>query len=205
MPIGRHGARGAPQQPISTQYEGGMDQPANGDWIPFVFWVIGPDLTTIVSPPLYMRVNPSGFSTQMSKVVDSFNTKGAWIEQSWGESLQIFQIESGTGAFVSVEHGLVSAHSFKNESTPLRHKTLSNFQFKRLLDLYRNNGLIRDENGSVYMAGRIRVAFDQGIYDGFFNEFTWTEDASRPYMFTFTISFQVEEIVIQTVYTNGQA
>jgi len=197
--IGKNLARGSPTPPLSTRYEGGLQDQRLGDWVPIVFWLIGPDLSTEVSPALFLRVNPDRMVLSYSKVVNTIETRGAHIEQYWGESLDQITIDSSTGPFVTTRKGLSCAVIPEGSTTPMRHVSISYSQYTDLVALYGNNGQVYGSDGSVVLSGRVRMAFDNSIYDGHFTNFNTQELATGPFMFTYSFTFKVEEVVVNMV------
>lgn len=175
----------------------------SGDWLPFVFWVIGPNLTDAVSPPLFLRVNPNEFELFYSKAKDTFQTRGGFVEQVWGEQLEQITIASSTGSFISVEGGLSAGLVTAEKQQPKRHRTIAYQQYKGLVDMYRNNGAVYGDDGSVLLNGRIRLAFDNGIYDGYFVDFTEDDNVDDPYQIRFTLNFKVERTVLNVITTTA--
>ena len=76
-----------------------------------------------------------------------------------------------------------------------RRNSASYIQFLRIVDIFRSNGCLFDENGLVATRNYIWLSFGSTAYRGLFESLDITEDASNPYRFLYTITFKAEETV----------
>jgi len=143
---------------------------------------------TVELPTLYMDINPATFDQSFKKKINRYQTFSAFIEEFWGEELDVINCSGSTGGFLLFED------STQSGLTALaRNYTPAYAKFKDLLDLYRNNGNIYDEDGVVIKKGNIIMNFDVSRYIGHFQSFNYTEDANIPFRFTFDFIFNVEQ------------
>lgn len=140
--------------------------------------------SSILLPPLYFQINPQTFNIAYAKKIHRYQTFSAYVEEYWGDELDTISCEGSTGAFISKDFGL---------DTIGRAKTEPYFKFQDVLDVYRNNGNVYDNRGRVIRKGKIVVFFDPGTYYGFFENFSYTENASSPFRFTFNFTFKVQK------------
>lgn len=159
---------------------------------PVVFDILGPDWSTSILPQgmrMVLHVNPSSMSIQYNRQVDRIQTRGGFVEQHWGDSTQEISFEQATGGFMRLYTGL------SNITNPAyggsRRETLAYDKYLDLLALFHSNGSVYDSRGNVVMQGILKCTFDGGVYLGWFNSFSVTESADKPYQFTLSSSFTV--------------
>lgn len=139
---------------------------------------------TILLPPLYMQINPTNFQQSFSKKIHRYQTFAAQIEEHYGDELDTITCSASTGGFILEDFGITTVN---------RSLTKPYFKFQDVLDVYRNNGAIYDSLGQIIKRGRVVLYFDPGTYFGYFDSFSYQEDASTPFRFTFDFSFKVEK------------
>lgn len=81
-----------------------------------------------------------------------------------------------------------------------RRETIAYDKFLDLLALFHSNGGIYDAAGNVALQGCVKVTFDEGVYLGWLNQFTVTENADQPFSFKVSFEFTVqrEEMTFRT-------
>ena len=137
-------------------------------------------------PMLLLTVNPGTFDMSFSKIINRGITRGGYFEEHWGDSLDTISASGSSAAFILPEVGL---------SVKFRRETESYRNFMDLIDVYRDNGMIYDDDGVVQTVGKLRLFFDLGIYAGHFESFTHNEEAERPYRFEYNFVFKVDRTV----------
>jgi hypothetical protein len=168
------------QRSIPSAFSG----PSDARRLPVLFQVISPDFSTALLPEaMVLHINPTSMSLSYSKVIERFQTRGGFQEQHFGEQLTDMSCEVSSGAFINVDTGLAVSS---------RQDTIAYEKFQHLVELFQNNGLVTDQNGTAQYRGRIRITFDGGVYDGSFRSLTINESASNPFMFTCDFAFRVE-------------
>ena len=164
---------------------------------PVVFDIMAPDGETSLLPDetkLVLHVNPSTMSIKYERVVERMQTKSGYVEQHFGDGTQGIDFEMATGGFMRLYSGLSNVTSPEmTEGT--RRETLAYDSYLNILALFHNNASVYDINGQVALQGRIKVSFDGGVYYGWFNTFQVQESADKPYQFTLSASFEVDEEV----------
>jgi hypothetical protein len=166
---------------IPSAFSGPNDQRR----IPMLFQILSPDYATLLLPEaMLLHVNPTTLSLSYAKVKDAFQTLGGWHEQHFGDQLTDVSCDVTSGAFINVDTGLAVAS---------RRETIAYEKFYQLVDLFHNNGLVYDSDGTVQYRGRIRLTFEGGVYDGSFRSLTINESASNPFQLTCDFAFRVEK------------
>jgi len=145
---------------------------------------------TATLPALTMDINPSTMTQTFTKKINRYPTFTAFVEEFWGEELDNVACSGSTGGFMLFEQGGGLTSFYRN-------RTQAYLKFKQLLDLYRNNGNIYDNTGAVIKKGSIILDFDTNKYSGFFENFSYNEDANSPFRFTFDFSFNVLESLLK--------
>ena len=94
-----------------------------------------------------------------------------------------------TGGFMRVGSGLSNITG--GDAT--RRDTIAYDKFLDLLALFHNNGAVYDSTGKIAFQGKIKITFDGGSWTGWFQNFSVTEDAEKPYLFTLSANFIVDD------------
>lgn len=170
---------------------------------PVVFDILGPDWTTSILPDgfrLVLHVNPQSMSFKYNRQVERIQTWGGWVEQHWGDAVNDISFENASGGFMRLYSGLSNTTNPSFGGT--RRETIAYDKYLDMLALFKNNGSVYDINGVIVLQGIIKIMFDGGIYLGWFNDFSVTESAEKPYQFTMTSTFTVhkEEMTWRTQY-----
>jgi len=146
-------------------------------------------------PSLTMLVNPSNLDIAYSPLITETRTLGGFVHEFWGEQLTSLTASGKTAMFLD-ENGLTNKNSRSTES----------FQyFMSLLNIYKNNGKgyfsANDKSTQaiynptkIASLGIISMFFDKKQYDGYFESFTYTEDASMPFNLEYSFTFKALKI-----------
>jgi hypothetical protein len=174
---------------------------------PLVFDVLGPDWATSVMPDgvrLVLHCNPSSLKVNRQRQVERIQTLGGFVEQHWGDSVVDVTADGTTGGFVRAYSGLSNTTAFDSVGGS-RRETIAYDKFLDLLALYHSNGAIYDAAGNIALQGCIKLTFDEGVYFGWFNQFTVNENAEKPYQFTYSFQFTVqrEDVTFRTTVSTG--
>lgn len=178
---------------IPSAFNSYEDGSLNQNRTPVVFDVLGPDWSTSVLPDgvrLVLHCNPSSLRVNRQRQVERIQTLGGFVEQHWGDSVISLSAEGSTGAFVRAYTGLSNVTSF-DAAGGSRRETIAYDKFLDLLALFHSNGAIYDASGNVALQGCVKITFDEGVYLGWFNQFTVTENAERPFVFNVSFDFTV--------------
>ena len=168
-----------------------------GDRILMAFWLMAPGGAMEVTPPLLLSLTPEALEPSYSKYVEVIQTYGGFVEQHWGEHLVSLSCSHSTGAFVNLKTGLANAEIDPDTGRPYRQDALAMDRKDDLIDLYRSNGLVTGEDGHVLLVGRVRMAFDGGIYDGHFSDLNVEETAEQPFSMRVTWTYKIREVIQQ--------
>jgi hypothetical protein len=156
-------------------------------------------------PSLTMLINPANLDTAYSALITETRTLGGFAHEHWGEQLTTLSATGKTAMFVDSEKGLTNKESRSTEAYQY---------FITLLNLYKNNGKIYstvfDTNATkanqtkIVGVSIVIMIFDGRQYEGYFENFTYTEDASQPFSLEYSFTFKVIRILGQlTVTQNG--
>jgi len=165
--------------------------------IPMVFDIKGIDKRPWV-PPLFMLINPRTFEKSSAKIVTTTKTRSGWVEYHWGDELDTLSASAATASFMLPYAGLASGSSkpFINRTS-----TIGYMNFLSIIEIYRSNGLLWDENGVPVRAGSLRVLYDSGYHSGYFEDFIFREVEDTPYRFDVSFTFKVQNTM--TVLSPG--
>jgi|GEM_PF-5218901 len=133
-------------------------------------------------PDLVMRINPDNLSSNYSQLINRKRTLGGFIEEHWGEQLDTLSASGRTGQFFG-DKGLTNVKS---------RATKSYQEFEKLVSMYRNNGTLYDESTGLILAqGFVVMNYDSSIYNGYFENFSITEIADKPFELQYNFTFKV--------------
>ena len=196
-------ARGGIPSAFGSYEDGSLNQ----NRTPLVFDVLGPDWSTSVLPEgvrLVLHVNPTSLKVNRQRQVERIQTLGGFVEQHWGDSTVDINADGTTGGFVRAYSGMSNATAY-GAAGGSRRETIAYDKFLDLLALFHSNGAIYDASGNVALQGCIRMTFDEGVYLGWFGQFTVGESAEKPFQFTISFQFTVqrEETTLRTTVTTG--
>lgn len=167
---------------------------------PVVFDVLASDYQTSLLPDDYklvLHVNPNSMKFSSSKVIQRIQTRGGYVEQHWGEGARTIAFEMATGGFMRLYAGLSNITTgggltnVGSNITSGRRDTIAYDKYLDMLALFHNNGMVYDDKGEIVFNGVIKVTFDEGEYTGWFNDFTVSESAEKPYQFDLSASFTI--------------
>jgi hypothetical protein len=163
-----------------------------------IMWTIRGD-TSI--PSLTMLVNPSNLDISYSPLITETRTLGGFVHEYWGEQLTTLAATGKTAMFVDSEKGITNKESRKSESYQY---------FMTLLNIYKNNGkgynstfdsstpnALRANPTKITSLGIVSMIFDSRQYDGYFESFTYAEDATQPFNLEYSFNFKVMRIIGQ--------
>ena len=163
---------------------------------PFLFQVVSPG----TNQPLYsyllaLHVNPEQLEEHMGASKSVAPTRGGWVEWRWPNELTSLSASNTTGTFYSPASGLSAGSDASQISANARGRqgTMAWERQEDLLDLFHNNGMVYDGNGSPVIRGRIMMIYDRGIYYGYFTTFEVNEDDQHAYSFQLSWEFTVEK------------
>lgn len=198
-----------PDRPIvRSAFNSPQDEFSGQGKKPVVFDILAPDRRTSLlgeNLKMVLHVNPKSMQITYTKVIERQQTLGGFVESHWGEAPSEINFEMATGGFVRLFTGLsnVTGPTPSNEdilpSTSkaigtggTRRDTIAYDKYLDLLALFKNNGAIYDAYGQIALQGQLRVSFDGGAWDGWFETFAVDENADQPYQFNLTATYKVE-------------
>lgn len=142
------------------------------------------------TPPLVLLINPTSFQISYSKIAQyGDRTRKGYIYQYWGEEQPMLSISCKIGAFVagqqaqSVAEALVKGQSVAPSGVQFASKrdSASYQQLMDIMTIYRNGGLIYDTLSgfkNFLMVGAIQIEYDQNVYIGHMNSFSYSYNDS---------------------------
>jgi len=169
---------------------------------PFVFDILGPDLETSILPEslrMVLHAPPQSVSFSYAKQIERIQTRGGFVEQHWGEGARAIDFNMVTGGFMRAYSGLsnITGGPGSFGAGGNRRETIAYDKYLDMLALFHNNGSVYDVTGKIVFQGIIKVTFDGGVFLGWFSSFNVTEDASKPFMFSLTANFVVDQEVLR--------
>lgn len=180
---------------FTGSFPNGPDDEFSGqDKRPVVFDILGPDQETSILPPglrMVLHVNPTTMNIKSNRKVERIQTKGGFVEQHWGDDTDGIDFNAATGGFMRLYTGLTNVTAPQSTGGS-RRETLAYDAYLDALALFHNNGSVYDINGQVALQGIIKVTFDGGVYLGWFNNFSVSETAEKPYMFELTADMTID-------------
>lgn len=145
----------------------------------------GNSLSSVANfPLLLLHVNPDNFSKRYAPIITRGITRGGYVEYHWGDVLDEITASGSTGAFINTNVGLAAGKP--------RRASIAFAKYEDLIAVYRNNGMIYDDNGNIIFSGQIRILFDGNTYNGYFSTFAPVEEASQPFTFQLSWTFKVK-------------
>lgn len=183
---------------------------------PFVFDIVAPDGVTSLLPDdikMTLHTNPKNISFSYEKQHEISSTLSGWVEYYWGDNITTISLEMASGAFIRPYTGLSAVtgpvsipNEFNNSVSNgteqpstigasiggTRRDTITYDKYLDILALFHNNGSVYDQTGRVIVQGKIKMIFDGGVWFGWFQSFSVTDDASSPYNFNVSLAMQVE-------------
>lgn len=185
---------GSTIQPLQGAFKSADDGTNKTGVRPVVFDIIAPDGETSLLPDslkMVLHVNPASMKLAYQKAITRMQMIGGYVEQHWGDAVHEITFEMATGGFMRLYTGLSNITGGGINTGGTRRETIAYDKYLDLLALFHNNGAIYDTNGNVAFQGEIKIIFDGGIYFGWFNNFSVTEEASQPYQFKISTAFTV--------------
>ena len=167
-----------------------------------------------------LHANPKNISFSYEKKHEISPTLSGWVEYYWGDNPTTISLEASSGAFIRPYTGLSAVTGSvtipPNSETSInltdefmgppplkettigasiggtRRDTITYYKYLDLLALFHNNGSIYDQTGRVIVQGKIKMIFDGGVWFGWFQSFSVTDDANTPYSFNVSLAMQIE-------------
>ena len=102
------------------------------------------------------------------------------------------EVIGGDGVGPPQEFPQPRASSIGSSIGGTRRDTITYDKYLDLLALFHNNGSVYDQTGRVLVQGKIKMIFDGGVWFGWFQSFSVTDDATSPYNFNVSLAMQIE-------------
>lgn len=140
----------------------------------------------VIIPEITLHISPTNLDFQYRKIITRTRTRGGWIEQHWGEELDVVSVTASTGTFQILGTGLTVAQ---------RHESIARINFQEIFDIYKNNACVYDDGGNIISQGDAYIEYDTWKLSGQFMSFNYTEAAEQPYKWDFSFDFEVTKTV----------
>lgn len=149
--------------------------------------------------PLLFLINPQSMQVQHQKIQQNTDrSRDGSIFQAWGEEPQKLSFSCQTAAFMA--GAPLNASPSRNGQGRLptgvqfaaKRNSPAFHQLMSLLTLYKSGGHIRDilgESNSAYMIGNTQIEYDQNVYWGHMDTFSWGYEADSPNSIKFDFEF----------------
>jgi hypothetical protein len=155
-----------------------------------------------------MLINPSSMSTSMEQLVNPIKTIGGYVVQHWGHNLDTISANGSSPAFYLSPEQMQDAANNPNIvataglANGQRDLTLGYRNYKKLLDIFRHNGIFtQPETGMINRAGvgNIEMQYQKTLYRGYFENFTEEESEETPYYINYSFTYKVEKEISLSV------
>jgi hypothetical protein len=140
-------------------------------------------------PGLILPINPESMNEGQEQLMNLTRTFGGFVREHWGLGQTRISFRGTTGGFIHVRYGY---------EPRVREDTAAMGYFRILLGVYENNGDIGmrltslgDSPSGTFTVGRSEVVlyYRRRAFYGYFDNFTWTDDASKPYTINYDATF----------------
>lgn len=151
-----------------------LGQPAIADVMTAldIAWQLSVSINT---PPLVLLINPDSLSLNITKIQQyQDRSRFGYIFHSWGDDQPKLSISAKCGAYMSSGRGV--QYASKRDSASWQN-------LMNLFHFYQNNGYIYnsvDKSNAHHFVGALSIHYDQWIYYGNMESFSFTEDESLP-------------------------
>jgi len=160
--------------------------PANRYKVPYesrmVFAITGIDGAE--GAVMQLWIPPNQLEIQTAKRINRYLTRGAWIEEHWGEQLDTLTGSGSTGMWMHDDCGLVAGR---------RGETKAYWNFEDFLSMYRNNAAEYNTRGKIIKQGQIYVYFQWKAWLGYFESFNDKETDKSPFRFELDFVFKAQK------------
>lgn len=181
----------------------------------------------VVVSSLKLYPTPSSINITSSKMINRYNTMTRWVEEHWGDDIDVLNISGSTFSFNAYN---VPGVPNVGLTTKYRNDTLSFQMLKEMERIFKSNGLIYQDNKTfegantsyatqVFLADNtnsyfvlnhprtgmikervyINIYFDYISVTGYFESFDILEQSTIPYRLTYNATFKAE----RTKYIQG--
>lgn len=151
------------------------------------------------TPKLEFLINPSSWTISYTKKQEWQDiTRTGYVFQAWGEEQGKISASGRIGSFFAGASGSEAGMTFSPSGAQwASRKDSPAFQFlMNLLTFYQNNAYVYDlleASHNTTWIGDIKISYDQKVYLGSFEDFSWTYEEGQPnggitYNFNFIIS-----------------
>lgn len=156
---------------------------------------------------LRLLVPPSEFSLSSGHEASVDSTRGGQLPALWGHSQPTISLQGTSAAFLTSIGGL--AHSSSGDLRVSRTDTVGYQNFMGLVAMFKSNGYKRltekedpfpgrritgSRNRVVHVLDCVQITYDGTTYMGHFTDLSFSDDATSPFNFKYSISFAVSGI-----------
>lgn len=144
-----------------------------------------------VVPPLMMDINPSELVVTYKQIKNLTRTFGGFVEEHWPEELDTVSSSGTTAMFYTDKRDTYNAPGL----TVLdRRNSEAYANFQTLVNIYRNNGKVYDtKRTSIKRIAKVRMHYNEKVYEGHFTSFTIKEDANNLFCLEYDFAFEVHK------------
>ena len=173
-------------------------------------------------PDIILLVNPKNLDWTMNNTVHETRTRGGFLQEFWGSELDTLAASGQTAvAYVmrndqKSQGGGLTIRDLRSDSAGYRN-------LRRLVDIYRSNGVIYGMRAmgnyatgsekerpayrkTLLYSGCVNILYDGVTYSGYFESFEVREAGDAPYWLDWSFTFKVEAHVGEDlkVYDSGK-
>lgn len=136
---------------------------------------------------------PQNIRINASKVYNRTRTLGGWIFEHWGENPEVMAVNGITRAMTKDRSLLVETAFFTLKQIYKLDKRQMSALYPRLKDALKINdikkeGLTQEELAKL---SNTYIYYNYNLYSGFFTNFNWSQDATRPFIYIYDFQFLV--------------
>jgi len=146
-------------------------------------------------PSLTMHINPQNLDLSYSPLINETRTLGGFIHEFWGEELTTLSASGKTAMFYN-SNGITNLDSKLTESYN---------NFLRLVNIYKNNGKDYSDDRNTLASkanpnriisfGMVIMTYLDKQYEGYFENFSITELADKPFYLEYDFSFKITRTI----------
>ena len=131
------------------------------------------EFETITNPLVSLMVNPQNIAVDKRIIYNKTQTKGGFVVQFWGHDLSNITVKSQTGSFALNKGALRAFDVLKRHVYEKRFSSKQSFKGMPI----------------------VSMIWDKQIFEGFFQNFNYNFDASKPYIIHYDFVFTITNVL----------
>lgn len=131
------------------------------------------EFETLTNPVISLLVNPQNVNVDKKIIFNKIQTKGGFVVQFWGHDLPTISVKSQTGYFAINKEALRAFQLLKRHVYEKRFSTRQSFKGMPI----------------------VTMIWNSEVFEGFFNDFKYSLDATKPYIINYDFVFTVTNVL----------